>query len=516
MKHYIIFFFVLSFLNLSAQDWQSFLSKDSTAGVVWNVEVKDDTIYCLWNRYDTVYPYPGITVVKMDSTGKVKAELSYFIDSVYLASTYNIADMYIDASDRVTVYCTGIGRFLILIFFDFKSGISWSKKIVNFNTDVQWVGNSKMLVTPAGMFLTGMVQRNDTYGTQDVFVIKTDLDGNEVWRKTYGQTGIEELAMAIVQKNENEIVIGANRQTAWFDLGIPDSERQLQIWIFGIDSIGDQKWEWVSNSNQKLGLTSLFVNNGHYIYSGREAWWDFNQNTWTTQSFIETRSILDFLQKFRTNYSTPQSYVHNLFRASTLSPDSQFITLSGYYQNVGYLLHLKMRLSDGQWMFNRSDTICLPNEAPLPSPSLTSVFELDLYDIASLSSGSTVSSGFVDAYTTHGWRIYGYVMKTNAWGADLLDDCSTVSSDEPYYTIEKAFVYPNPASDHITVQAPSYTGAFDIRLHNSVGMLMHEQHFGPGEQPQLKVAHLAAGLYFVQVVSKQGVLLAVGKVVVEH
>ncbi|HSI89925.1 MAG TPA: T9SS type A sorting domain-containing protein, partial [Adhaeribacter sp.] len=58
-------------------------------------------------------------------------------------------------------------------------------------------------------------------------------------------------------------------------------------------------------------------------------------------------------------------------------------------------------------------------------------------------------------------------------------------------------VYPNPASDHVTL-----AGNFEfVSVRNATGQLIMEKAGQPGET-RLELGHLAAGLYLLQVQTK--------------
>jgi hypothetical protein len=515
MKYCHIFIFVFFSINLVAQDWQDFYTPDSSASVIQNIKVKNDTMYAFWNRYNEESNF-GITLVKIDTNGLWIDTLSYFDTShYYTISGYYIAGLQLSMQNVAFVYGTTLDGYLYLASFDFRLRKSQMRLFSRFS-NVQVNLNSNMLATDSGLYLTGTIQNTDTYGTSDAFVIHTDLEGNEIWRKTYGLAGVEELPLSIVQKSKNEIVVGAQRQSAWFNPNIPNEDRKLQNWFFCIDTSGNQVWEWLSNPNEQIGINgNIHIVDAKIIYVYRKVWWD-GAFDWYAQTYLEARHLSDFSLIYRSAYGLPTHSVFNLLRTSVVSHDSLSLTVSGYENLGGNLLHVKFRLSDGAILFSRIDSVCVPDEVSVPPNFSDGIFQAELYDIATLSSGSTVSCGFVDALTTGGERIYGYILKTNSWGEDLLDDCSTVSNEEPQYTQNELFIYPNPCSERFTLEPPAYADVYRVRMYASTGALVREQVYGQVEKPEIQVSELNSGLYFVQVLSEKGQLLGVGKVVVER
>jgi hypothetical protein len=500
----LLLFFMFNNWSIAQQDWQNILLNGERGNALLNVEIDHDTIYTAWFRWnqDTVW---GITLSKFDSLGNMIDSIDFMSADIVHNTFQYFTGMSIYAG-KLYFWGTCEQKMTYLIITD----LSFTNAKVLYYTDPDVVVlsyfNTSMLINTNGLYLLSRNQVNDEYDTGDAVITHTDHEGNLVWRKTYGLPGLEELPMCIIQKSENEIVIAGSRASP-FNAPVPFTQRWNRDWAFGIDTLGNTLWDWESPVGElRGGIRSISKINNKYYYASYAAFFT-GVLTFNTLPDI-TCTDLQFNQIWRSKMQVSSPDHSAYFHSAAVTPDSTAMVAVTALARYGQpFTHFKVRLSDGVIMYQREDSICTPNSIVTNEGSL--------YDVAMLSSGSTISCGLVAVFTDT-QRNYGILMKTNAWGADLLDDCSTVSSDEPYYTIEKAFVYPNPASDHFTVQAPNYTGAFDIRLYNSVGGLMHAQHFGPGEQPQLQVAHLAAGLYFVQVVSEQGVLLAVGKVVVEH
>ena len=82
----------------------------------------------------------------------------------------------------------------------------------------------------------------------DIAVIKTDLDGNFLWKKTYGGGGQEGCDGIVPSTNGNFIIAGTINSP---DIGvtIPEYLEGGGIWIFMIDSLGNRLWDKVIGSS---------------------------------------------------------------------------------------------------------------------------------------------------------------------------------------------------------------------------------------------------------------------------
>lgn len=86
----------------------------------------------------------------------------------------------------------------------------------------------------------GDVSGNHNAGTEDVWILKLDVNGNVQWKKCYGGTGADS-AYAILQSPDNGFVVVGSSTSSDGDLtgnnGLSDG------WIFKIDNSGTLVWE---------------------------------------------------------------------------------------------------------------------------------------------------------------------------------------------------------------------------------------------------------------------------------
>ena len=70
---------------------------------------------------------------------------------------------------------------------------------------------------------------------EDLFVLRIDKDGNEIWTKTYG-TDAKENASAIVKSNDGNYLLGA------YSFAFDILQQQPDAWILKINNDGDVLW----------------------------------------------------------------------------------------------------------------------------------------------------------------------------------------------------------------------------------------------------------------------------------
>ena len=63
-----------------------------------------------------------------------------------------------------------------------------------------------MPVVGDGYVIVGY-NKHDDLGNQDMYMFKTDLNGNEVWRRTYGDPGTPDWATGVLAAADGGIVV---------------------------------------------------------------------------------------------------------------------------------------------------------------------------------------------------------------------------------------------------------------------------------------------------------------------
>ena len=137
-------------------------------------------------------------------------------------------------------------RFIFFIFIIvFSSLISFAQvpdtlwfKIYNINADLD---DAKCIdeAKDGGYIITGSTVPDGMTSAMDVFLIKTDANGNLIWTKTYGRDYIEE-GLSVEQTVDGGYIMGGR---ALHVTGpIPASDNQSDVWILKTDSNGDTIW----------------------------------------------------------------------------------------------------------------------------------------------------------------------------------------------------------------------------------------------------------------------------------
>ncbi|MEX0965679.1 MAG: hypothetical protein WD077_00445 [Bacteroidia bacterium] len=107
---------------------------------------------------------------------------------------------------------------------------------------------------------TGYTQSYSANGSQDVLLIKTDKNGNELWRKNFGGTGRDE-GHHLLKLSDGNLLI----------TGITDSKGagNLDAWLLKVDTAGNLLWdETFGGTELDDAWDAVEAADGGYIFTG--------------------------------------------------------------------------------------------------------------------------------------------------------------------------------------------------------------------------------------------------------
>lgn len=139
----------------------------------------------------------------------------------------------LDSSYAVTgsssSFAGGIGSQAFLLKIDSAGGYEWSKHYGGIESDV---GRRILHIDNIGYYIAGYT---NSYGNggYDFYLVKTDVNGNVLWEKTYGGFGWERVHDAVLARDSGLVMIGETSSN------FPESK---DMWIVRTDQDGDTLW----------------------------------------------------------------------------------------------------------------------------------------------------------------------------------------------------------------------------------------------------------------------------------
>lgn len=129
-----------------------------------------------------------------------------------------------------------------------------------------------VLEAEASLYIVGVSQSGPSSG-RDLFVVKTDGEGEKIWDKTYGGSGDDGGSSALAAKDGGIIVVGYSGS---------QGTGQLDLWLLKIGAGGDKVWEKTfGGAGFGLGRSIVSTKDGGLAIVGwRESQGSGGQDLW--------------------------------------------------------------------------------------------------------------------------------------------------------------------------------------------------------------------------------------------
>jgi hypothetical protein len=367
----------------------------------------------------------------------------------------------------------------------------------------QWNGFSVKRTQDGGFIIVG---QTDATGYLDGFAIRTDPQGNELWRRTYGQPApqADGLVHVVELPNGDFVMSGAK---------YPQNNSQRR-WVQRTDPLGNALWEqlWPAQPVGQVIMVEL-LSDGNVITCGNEA---YAPNNLQQRPYMAKVDPSDGSIIWERLYG-PIAQFHVL-QVVKETPSGDLIAC-GVSEESGFMQGVLLRTTaqgDSVWMrkYWYQDSIYTQGTG-------------QFYDVLPTPDGGFIATGpcyryqpvapnFPPGYSQDAW-----VVKVDADGC-IVPGCNSVGITEQATNLLDALrIWPNPVASGqaITVQLELPPSVAHLPLQLSLvgmdGRLAMQPTVPQGLSSfSLPLSDLASGVYYVHVTS-EGKWLTGGKLVVQ-
>lgn len=173
--------------------------------------------------------FPRLYVVKTDSDGDCVWSKTYGQDK------YDVASSVIKASDDGYIICgtttsSGYGmQDVLLLKLDDRGNTVWARTFGGPKPDF---GSRVIAAQDSGYIVIGTTSSFGA-GNTDIYLIKTDVQGNSLWTRTYGGPGVDQ-GVSVLNSGDGGYLLGATSES--FSNGSSD------ILLIAVNASGDTLW----------------------------------------------------------------------------------------------------------------------------------------------------------------------------------------------------------------------------------------------------------------------------------
>jgi hypothetical protein len=198
--------------------------------------------------------YSEVYLIKTDADGNELWSETYYSGSAGDCEGNSVQQTI--EGGYIIVGTRGGGFEVYLIKTDADGNELWSK---TFNGIRYARGKSVQQTVDGGYIIAG--RTSPSYADEeDVYLIKTDADGNEVWSKTFGGAG-RDFGSSVQQTKDGGFIIGGSTQS--FGAGESD------VYLIKTDANGNEMWSETFGGNRiDRGNSVQQTVNGGYIIAG--------------------------------------------------------------------------------------------------------------------------------------------------------------------------------------------------------------------------------------------------------
>ena len=450
----IILFFVLSIAQLG--NTQNVFNKAFDEGNISNTTPNTLEAFGKYYFVQKIFKNGNthLEAVIIDTTGAILQKNEIVTNSnLNIYSGYSGSLQILSTQELCQLYHTALDNSVNLVFFD---------ENLNVTRDVQYdfgyFLNASVIkqVNDSTIIILGRIENS---GTFNLFLINTDLQGNERWRTIFGEQGKDDYGYSIENIN-NKILVGGQTYS---------TSQIAHPHLFEFNFSGNIVFDTIYSDYNNGGFLSYKNNYGLYLSSS------INVTNGKQPAILKVNS--DYSIEWGKIYfkNTAFAYLGKL-----VVTDNGIISTSGdiVINNVVNGLFFQINHNGDSLGSKLLDYI--PGE------------RAQFHDIRPTSDGGYILAGETHAPSQDSW-----IVKVNEWGCDNIP-CIVSVAEAPKNDKGELICYPNPSNGFGTLKG-SFKNAGsknDIKVFNSLGQLVFSKSI-TNKEFEMEVNLPNSGLYLV-------------------
>jgi hypothetical protein len=236
--------------------WDKTLTADS-ADEYLSVRQTTDAGYIMTSNMRTSISLGGVLLIKTDSSGNMLWEKTF--GESYLDSGRSIQQTSDEGYIITGTYQPWSANYpqVWLIKTDPSGNMQWDKTFGDSSDFV--AGNSVQQTNDGGYIIVGFRDSKTDYTNTDIWLIKTDFYGNKLWDKTFDRSKYD-MGESVRQTSDDGYII-----SGWRVSSLDEYNRDL--WLIKTDSNGNKLWDktFTVNSDYTGDISVLQTSDGDYI-----------------------------------------------------------------------------------------------------------------------------------------------------------------------------------------------------------------------------------------------------------
>lgn len=439
-----------------------------------------------WSSYDTRL----INTVKVDPSGNFQSQNLIIHDSL----NYHSGLMHRTADDKIvmggyvwkdTIY------YPTLYLMNLDGDTLWTE---SYGTGVgvyRELGHDAISTQEGGFILIGDSKKDD-YPTSDLYLIKTDVNGNVEWDKTIG---------------------GSNTDYGW----------EIDTIAGGGYAIAGTTWSYGPNADVYVARLDTGGNVMWYDNIGDQ--WDdtaFPHVMVTSENkilFAGANTVNDDVFKYTRKWAALYDTLGNQLWEKMYADTGRWTGFSGIVEtNEGDFVLIGVVPDDGPgtaigdiWKLNNNGDSIWSREYRLATGSLSMHYttDIDLTD-----NNGFVVSGYIQIQPPDTGDQDVWVVRLDSMGC-VTPGCHLVGIEEPMIVDVQLTAYPNPSRGIYTIDLPDIPrNNSSLKIFNSVGSLVRELSIADSQSSiVLDISNEPSGFYLLHLQTNMGIVL--GRVVKE-